>query len=146
MLCRPTRAVFGCRSASFSTGSFMGGARLRLRLPPAPLLGLLPFPLFSFPAGLVSGIFMSADRSRWLFLSLIVVLLLSVRPFLFRLRIGRSSVLPPSRFCGTVRCFFWAFARGILLFPTGGFRVRNLEGVGRRAVGSVYQDPLDRVF
>jgi hypothetical protein len=33
---------------------------------------------FSFSAGLVSGIFIPADRSRWLFLLPFVVLLLSV--------------------------------------------------------------------
>jgi hypothetical protein len=154
--------------------SLLDGAWLLLRLPAAPLPGIFPLPYGLFRRASVSGIFISADRSRRLFLVLIIVLLLSVRPFLFRLLSRCGSVLQPSRFYSTVRCSFWAFARGVFRSPRVGFRGclarrfggmagraslsggrgdlpfmgsgPELEGVGRRAVGSVYRDPLYRVF
>jgi hypothetical protein len=102
---------------------------LRLRLPAAPLLGILPFPLFSFPAGLLSGIFISADRSRWLFLSPVVVLLLLVRPVLFRLRLGSPSV-PVLRNC---LVFLLGLCASHSPFPPGG--VQGLPCAGVRGDG-----------
>jgi hypothetical protein len=104
--------------------------------PPPRFQAFFPSPYFLFrrasPAASLSPLTGRAGCS----FSLVVILLLSVRPFLFRLRIGCGSVLPPSRSSGNVRRFFWAVARGILMSPwvrVRGCLARRFGGMADRA-------------